>query len=55
MALWFTEIRFKELIQQSGYAQTHSSNRYATKANVSQRGVVNLDELAASQHSEEYL
>jgi hypothetical protein len=55
MALWFTEIRFKELIQQSGYAQSHSFNRYATKANISQRGVVNLDELAAAQHSEQYL
>ena len=55
MALWFAEIRFKELIQQSGYAQNHSYNRYATKKNISQRGVVNLDELAAAQHSEEYL
>lgn len=55
MALWFAEIRFKELIQQSGYMQNHSYNRYATKKNISQRGVVNLDELAATQHSEQYL
>lgn len=55
MALWFAEIRFKELIQQSGYAQNHSFNRYATRKNISQRGVVNLDELAAAQYSDEYL
>ena len=55
MALWFCEIRIKELVQQSGYAQSHTFNRYATKAGMSQRGVVNLDELAAAQFAEEYL
>ena len=54
MALWFCEIRVKELIQQSGFAQSHSFNRYATRAGISQRGIVNLDELAAAQYSETY-
>ena len=49
MALWFCEIRVKELIQQMGFAQSHSRNRYATKAGIRQRGVVNLDQLAAAQ------
>jgi hypothetical protein len=55
MALWFCEIRVKELIQQSGFAQSHTFNRYATRAGISQRGVVNLDELAAAQYAEAYL
>lgn len=52
MALWFCEIRVKELIQQMGFAQSHSNNRYATKAGIRQRGVVNLDQLAAAQMAE---
>jgi hypothetical protein len=55
MALWFCEIRVKELIQMSGFAQSHSFNRYATRAGINQRGVVNLDELAAAQYAEAYL
>ena len=55
MALWFCEIRVKELIQMSGFAQSHTHNRYATRAGIGQRGVVNLDELAAAQHAEAYL
>lgn len=54
MALWFCEIRVKELIQQSGFAQSHSHNRYATKAGIRQRGVVNLDELAAATYADAY-
>ena len=54
MALWFCEIRVKELIQQMGFAQSHSYNRYATKAGIKQRGVVNLDQLAAAQMADSY-
>jgi hypothetical protein len=55
MALWFCEIRVKELIQQSGFAQSHTHNRYATKAGIRNRGTVNLDDLAAAQYAEAYL
>ena len=54
MALWFCEIRAKELVQQSGFMQTHIENRYTTRRGVNQRGVVNLDELAAQQYSQLY-
>jgi len=54
MALWFCEIRAKELVQQSGFMQTHIENRYTTRRGVNQRGVVNLDELAAQQYSHLY-
>lgn len=54
MALWFCEIRVKELIQMSGFAQSHTHNRYATRAGIRNRGVVNLDELAAAQYADAY-
>lgn len=47
MALWFCEIRAKELIQQSNFTTMHVNNRYATRRNVAQQGVINLDELLA--------
>ena len=34
--------------------QTHIENRYTTRRGVNQRGVVNLDELAAQQYSQLY-
>jgi hypothetical protein len=55
MALWFCEIRVKELIQQSGFAQSHTYNKYATRAGIRNRGTINLDDLAAAQYSEAYL
>ena len=54
MALWFCEIRVKELIQQMGFAQSHNYNKYATRAGIRQRGVVNLDELAAATYADLY-
>ena len=49
MALWFCEIRAKELIQQSSRMISHVHNRYATRRNLAQQGVINLDELAMEQ------
>lgn len=51
MALWFCEIRAKELIQQGSNLQRHQNNRFATRRNMAMRGTVNLDELAAEQHT----
>lgn len=49
MALWFCEIRAKELIVQSTRRTTHATNRYATRRNLAQQGIVNLDEIAIEQ------
>ena len=49
MALWFCEIRAKELILQGNNRQHHSRNRFATRRNVASQGVVNLDDLAVEQ------
>jgi hypothetical protein len=49
MALWFCEIRAKELILQGNNRQHHQYNRFATRKNVAAQGVINLDELAAEQ------
>jgi hypothetical protein len=49
MALWFCEIRAKELILQSSRITSHIGNRYATRRNLAQQGIVNLDELAMEQ------
>lgn len=46
MALWFCEIRAKELIQQSNFKISHANNKWATRRNVMQQGIVNLDEMA---------
>ena len=46
MALWFCEIRAKELIQQSNFRTAHANNKWATRRNVAMQGIVNLDEMA---------
>jgi len=49
MALWFCEIKAKEMIQQSGIRIHHADNRLLTRKNVARQMVVNLDELAYEQ------
>ena len=49
MALWFCEIRAKELIQQGTNRIYHFSSRFATRKNLAQQAVVDLDEMAAEQ------
>ena len=51
MALWFCEIRAKELIQNGTYRSTHIPNRWSTRRNDNQRGYINLDMLAAEQNT----
>ena len=46
MALWFCELRARELILQNRNHQTHAHNRFATMRNASQQAVINLDEYA---------
>lgn len=54
MALWFCEIRAKELIQQSNFRTAHASNKWATRRNVAMQGVINLDEMAMESLSALY-
>lgn len=49
MALWFCEIRAKELVQQGTNKIYHFNSRYATRKNLEQRMIVDLDEMAAEQ------
>ena len=49
MALWFCEIRAKELVQSGMNRVYHMNSRYATRKNLAQRAVIDLDELAADQ------
>jgi hypothetical protein len=55
MALWFCEIRAKEMLNQGSYTKNHLYNRYATKANVASRGTINLDEYAATHNDVIYI
>lgn len=54
MALWFCEIRAKELIQQSNFRTAHANNKWATRRNVAMQGVINLDEMAMESLSALY-
>jgi hypothetical protein len=51
MALWFCEIKAKEVIQNNGIKTYHSNNRLLTRRNLAQQSVVNLDDLALEQHT----
>lgn len=46
MALWFCEIRAKELVESGRRRMTHMHNRFATPAALERRGTVSLNEMA---------
>ena len=54
MALWFAVIRVRELMQQSSRVGNYQSNRWATRAQRSQRVSLNLDDAFAEQWAENY-
>jgi hypothetical protein len=54
MALWFAVIRIRELMQQSTRIGNYATNRWATRAQKSNRVSINLDEAIADQWSEQY-
>lgn len=54
MALWFAIIRVRELMQQNSSSSKWMQNRWATRAQKSHRGSLNLDEAFADQWSENY-
>lgn len=49
MALWFCEIKAKEMIQHSGNQIWHATSRFVTQRQMAQQAVVNLDDLAMEQ------
>jgi hypothetical protein len=54
MALWFAVIRVRELMQQSTRISQYQTNRWATRAQMANRGSINLDETFASQWADQY-
>jgi len=54
MALWFTVIRARELIQKNTNVTPYMSNRWATRSQMERRTAINLDEAFASQWSERF-
>ena len=54
MALWFAIIRCRELMQTSSRVGQYQTNRWATRAQQSRRGSLNLDEAFAEQWQETY-
>lgn len=54
MALWFAVIRIRELMQQSTRVGSYTNNRWATRAQRSNRVSINLDEAIADQWSQQY-
>jgi hypothetical protein len=54
MALWFAVIRIRELMQQSTRIGQYQNNRWATRAQQSRRGSLNLDEAFAEQWAGTY-
>ncbi len=49
MALWFAEIRAREIVQERSYGGTHMQNRYVTPYQRRQQYSVNLDEVFAAK------
>ena len=54
MALWFTVIRARELIQNGTRVTPYLNNRWATRAQMERRTSINLDDAFAEQWSEIY-
>jgi hypothetical protein len=54
MAMWFAFIRLRELMQQSTVIARYSENRWATRAQLSRRGTVNLDVALSEQWQEQF-
>ncbi len=54
MAMWFAFLRLRELMQQSTVISRYTENRWATRAQLSKRGTVNLDLALQQQWQEQY-
>jgi len=49
MALWFCEIRAREMLNQGIHATHHLKNPFLSRYEKSKRVVINIDELLAEQ------
>jgi hypothetical protein len=54
MAMWFAFLKCREFMQQTTTLSKYTQNRWATRAQMSQRGTVNLDQLMQEQWEEQY-
>jgi hypothetical protein len=54
MALWFAIIRIRELMQSNSQVGQYATNRWSTRAQISRRGSLNLDDAFAEQWSQQY-
>ena len=54
MAMWFGFIRCREFMQQSAVISRYAENRWATRAQLQNRGTVNLDIAMQQQWEEQY-
>jgi hypothetical protein len=54
MALWFTVLKARELMQQNSRISRYASNRWSTKAQDSKKYSINLDEAFAEQWQDTY-
>lgn len=50
MALWFCEIRAREMLNNGQYSKTHLRNPFLTRAEQQRRVVVNIDEMLAQEN-----
>jgi hypothetical protein len=50
MALWFCEIRAREMLNYGQYATHHLKNPFLSRAEMGRRVVVNIDEMLLEQH-----
>jgi len=50
MALWFCEIRAREMLNYGQYATHHLKNPFLSRAEMGKRIVVNIDEMLAEKH-----
>jgi hypothetical protein len=54
MAMWFAFLKCRELMQQGSVIARYTQNRWATRAQLQQRAVVNLDVELQHQWEEQY-
>jgi hypothetical protein len=50
MALWFCELRAKEIIGNMNINQSHVTNRWATRKQLNQRFVMNVNDYELSMY-----
>jgi hypothetical protein len=54
MALWFCEIRAREMLNYGKYASHHLKNPFLSRGELSKRVVVNIDELIAQNQQNQH-